>query len=342
MLVAASHEHRLIHTVLSSLGTSDAAAAAQADHLVEADLRGHSSHGLQRLAVIVSRIEAGLANANAEPRTTWPVAGTGRIDGDRGLGPFVGMVAMHSAIARARETGIALVAVHNNNHLGILAPYVERAVQAGMIGIVMTTSEALVHPWGGTRALIGTNPIAIGIPAEPAPFVFDMATGVISMGKVQDHAHRGIPLEPGWALDADGRPTTDPVAARSGAIAPFGGAKGYGLGLAIELLVAGLTGSELGDRVRGTLDASAAANKGDVFIAIAPGPFGHHDMEQRLGTFLDEIRSGAGAQVPGDRARSGRATRLREGVEIADAVWATAMQLHAEHVGGPLQEVAFG
>lgn len=342
MLVSARQEHRLIHSLLHALGATGRAAELQADHLLEADLRGHGSHGLQRLPVIVERITAGLANVAADPGPEWSGEAIGRLDGQRGLGPVVGTRAMDAAIERAARTGIALVAVHDNNHLGILAPYVERAVRVGAIGIALTTSEALVHPWGGTRALIGTNPLAIGIPGEPTPFVFDMATGVISMGKVLDHAHRGLPLEPGWALDADGQPTTDPMAARDGAIAPFGGPKGYGLGLAIELLVAGLTGSELGDRVQGTLDATKPANKGDVFIAIDPSRLGHSGLAPRLGAFLDEIRGNGTAQVPGDRAQAGRARRLRDGIEVADAVWAAATALHATHVGGSLQEVAIG
>src|SRR6185436_8230226 len=153
----------------------------------------------------------------------------------------------------APQQGVVTVAVRNANHLGLLAPYVERCAEAGLIGIVLTTSEALVHPWGGAAAQVGTNPIAVAVPAEPAPFVFDMATGAVSMGKILDHRNRGVPLEPGWAIDGAGRPTLDAAAAAGGAIAPFGGAKGYGLGLAFELLVGAVTGSALGRAVSGTL-----------------------------------------------------------------------------------------
>jgi hypothetical protein len=144
------------------------------------------------------------------------------------------LFAMRQALQRASDTGIAAIGVRNNNHIGMLAYYAEYAARLGSVAIVLTTSEALVTPFGGAEALIGTNPIAIGFPAGPEPFVLDMATSATAMGKVIDRKHRGEPLPGGWAVAADGRPTTDASAALLGALLPFGGAKGYGLGLAVE------------------------------------------------------------------------------------------------------------
>ena len=117
-----------------------------------------------------------------------------------------------------------LAAVRGANHLGILAPYAEAVADQGMIGIALTTSEALVHPSGGRTAMIGTNPVAIAVPARPDPLVLDMATGEVSMGRILRHAELGEPIPPGWAVDAAGEPTTDAAAAAAGAISPFGAA----------------------------------------------------------------------------------------------------------------------
>ena len=331
--VQAEVERRLILDILQALGADEDKARVQADWLLEGDLRGHPSHGLHRLSVIAERITAGLTDPRAEPSLSWSGESALVVDGLRGLGPYVGMRTTEVLTQRARSSGVAVGAVHNANHLGLLAPYVERCADRGVIGIALTTSEALVHPWGGRIAQIGTNPIAVAVPAEPDPFVFDMATGAVSMGKILDHGHRGVPLEAGWALDANGEPTLDPNAAANGAIAPFGGPKGYGLGLAIELLVAAVTGSAFGRDVKGTLDASSVCSKGDVFICIAPDMFGSHDSISAVSSYLDALRVSppqAGfdrVRVPGDRARAERARRLRDGVPVADAVWASLSDL---------------
>jgi len=128
------------------------------------------------------------------------------------------MAALDQVCGRARQLGMACAVIHSSNHLGMLAWYVESIARAGQIGIATTISEALVHPWGGRLAMQGTNPLAIGIPATPDPLVLDMSTGLISMGKVHDYALRGRPLEPGWALDASGEPTTSADAAKAGSI----------------------------------------------------------------------------------------------------------------------------
>jgi LDH2 family malate/lactate/ureidoglycolate dehydrogenase len=201
--------------------------------------------------------------------------------------------------------------------------------------MAFSLSEAIVHPWGGRRAMLGSNPLAIGIPAQPGPFVVDLATSVVSMGKIHDYAHRGQPLEPGWALDAEGNPTTNPQAARAGALTPFGGAKGYALGLTIELLVAGLTGSAIGTEVAGTLDVDLAPNKGDLLLVIDPRRVGAHDVAERISPYLDAIRNctpvdGVDRVVaPGDRSRASRERRLIDGIPVADAVWKQLTSLHS-------------
>jgi LDH2 family malate/lactate/ureidoglycolate dehydrogenase len=236
----------------------------------------------------------------------------------------VASAALDALADRVGQTGVALAAVSNANHLGMIGWYAERYARRGFILLALTTSEALMHPFGGRRALIGTNPIAIGVPGPETPFVFDMATSLVSMGKIHDMALTGEPLQPGWALDADGAPTLDAARAKSGAIAPFGGAKGYALGLAFELLVVGLTGSAIGRDVRGTLDSTELCNKGDVFILIDPAM--STGTAVSIAAYLDEIRAsgdpdGNGVRVPGDRSQALRQQRLAEGFSVPDALW---------------------
>lgn len=319
---------RLAYTALLAAGVPQDHARLQADLLLEAELRGVPSHGLLRLERIIRRIANGVADPHASGAHRWRAAGFLEVDGECGLGPVVANQALEALKARVGETGIAVAAIGNSNHLGMLGWYAERLATDGYTFLGLTTSEALVHPWGARNAMIGTNPIAIGLPTGSGPFVLDTATSVTSMGAIHDHAHRKAPLPAGWALDADGEPTTDPEVAKTGALAPFGQAKGYGLGLAFELLVGSLAGAALGRDVRGTLDDTEQANKGDVFIVIG-------GVERNLETYLSAIRAMEPAPgfdrvlIPGERGRACRAMRLRDGVPIADTVWDTLQRLAA-------------
>ena len=305
---------------LARAGVPLAHAAIQLDVLLEAELRGVPSHGLLRLDRVVQRILNGVADPHATGRLNWLSSGFLTVDGEKGLGPVVAVAALDALQHRAREVGVAIAGITNSNHLGMLGWYAERIAANGQYIIAMSTSEALVHPWGARKALIGTNPIAIGVPTEGRPFVMDTATSVVSMGEIHDYAHRQVSIPAHWALNAEGKPTTDANEAKKGALAPFGGAKGYALGLAIELLVTSLAGAAIGTGVRGTLDATEVCNKGDVFIVIdGPSP--------NLTAYLDMIRHSEPAEgfesvlVPGDRARACRAHRLEHGVPVADEVW---------------------
>ncbi|MDX3524725.1 Ldh family oxidoreductase [Streptomyces scabiei] len=304
----------LSERVLRSAGVPATAARWQADLLIDAELKGQPSHGLLRLPRLVRRIRAGVADPEATGTHTWFGQALLQVDGEQGLGPVVARTALDVVQERVRKTGIAAASIASANHLGMLAWYAEHVAKQGLVCLAVTTSEALVHPYGGRRALIGTNPIAVGVPADPEPFVLDMATSQISMGKVHAHALRDAPLEPGWALDVDGEPTVDPVRAKEGALAPFGGAKGYGLGLAIELMVASLTGTALGTGVTGTLDSVHPSTKGDLFVLMRPAVAPGHLTE-----YLTAIRnSGAdhAVLVPGDRARERRSWAFASGVEL--------------------------
>ncbi|MEQ1898431.1 MAG: Ldh family oxidoreductase [Vicinamibacterales bacterium] len=338
MLVTFDDARRLALDILRGAGVPDGHADTQASLFLEAELRGRPSHGLLRLARVVERIRNGVTNPLTKGAHRWRGDSLLLVDGEMGLGPVVAFEALSHLTTRARSTGVAMAAIRNNNHLGMMGWYAEHVAGAGQVFIGFTTSEALVHPWGGRRALLGTNPIAIGVPANPRPLVVDVAAGVVSMGQIHDYAHRGQPIPAHWALDRDGNPTTDAVAAKDGAIAPFGNAKGYALGLGIEALVTCLAGAAFGRDVAGTLDSDRACNKGDLFCVIDAG-LGDATIAQ-VTAYLDEVRAcppGEGVErvlVPGDRAWRVREERLRDGLPVADEVWGRLTRL-ARELAGP-------
>ncbi|WP_413712414.1 Ldh family oxidoreductase [Rhizobium sp. Rhizsp82] len=325
-VVEASKLGALAGNVLERAGVASNHRRQQVDLLMEAELRGVPSHGLLRLERIVQRIRNGVTDPDAIGEHVWRSPGFLAVDGQRGLGPVVANAALEALKQRARENGVVLAAITNSNHIGMLGWYAERVAEEGYTVIALSTSEALVHPWGGRRAMLGTNPIAIGIPTGSAPFMMDTATSVVSMGEIHDHANRGEPIPEGWAVDGAGNPTTDAAAAKQGAIGPFGQAKGYALGLAFELIVSSLSGAAIGRDVKGTLDDDSICNKGDVFIVI-DGP------RRDLQAYLEEIRTLPPADgfsevlIPGERGRACRDKRLREGIPIADEVLARLQAL---------------
>jgi L-2-hydroxycarboxylate dehydrogenase (NAD+) len=331
--IDAAEEQRLIVDVLRRLGAGEQAAGDQATVLVEADLRARPSHGVQRLPVIAGRIRRGLIRPDAKETASWAAEALLTVDGGYGLGPHVAMRSAKAIAERAGRTGIAAAAIRNTSHLGMLACYVESLAAAGLVGVAFTTSEALVHPWGGRLALVGTNPLALSLPTDGEPFVMDMATGAISRGEVIARGQRGEELPLGSAVDADGYETVDPAAAEGGAISPFGGPKGFALGLAIELLVAALTETALGEDVRGTLDITDPVTKGDVLIAVDPTAAGIAPFGERVGRYLQILRTSpstpgsTGVAIPGDRAREERRRRLAEGIPLPRSLWRELVEL---------------
>lgn len=324
----------IIETLLAAGAIRDDA-VLQARTLVEGDLRGQHSHGVRRLPTLVARLRKGLIVSGAAPGHTWVTDSVLRIDGKRGFGPAVASSAVDSIIARANTTGIALATVGNSNHVGMLAPYIEKIAHAGQIGIALSTSEALVHPWGGVRAMVGTNPIGIAVPTPGHPLVLDMSTASVSMGKILDHAAKSIPIPIGWAVDELGTPTTDAKAASTGAISPFGGAKGYALGLALEAMVAVLTMSAFGTDVKGTLDSTDVSSKGDVFAAISLERLGLTASLPALNEYFDQVRASgpdpeAPISIPGDRARSTKESRLVNGIPLHPDTWKCTIKLLEE------------
>jgi L-2-hydroxycarboxylate dehydrogenase (NAD+) len=338
MPVTVTHKDQMdcIVSVLKGVGASEEDAFIQADVWTEADLRGIHSHGVQRLPVMVTRIEKGLLNVKAQPEKTWSTGAVLNIDGKDGFGTAICELGLRELVPAVRKHGVGVLTVRNAAHIGMVGYYAERRALEGLCCLAFTTTEVLVHPFGGAEPLVGTNPIAIGIPGTPRPFVLDMATSVSAMGKIIAMKHRGEKIPEGWAVDKDGRPTTDPEEAIHGSLSPAGGPKGYGLGIAIAMLGGLLPGTEIGRKVLGTLDTDYRCTVGDLFILMDPKSFpGGDTIAAGVKGYLDDLRASRPAvgfkqvMVPGDPEFRLREERLEKGIPHPEEVWHAAEQLRA-------------
>jgi L-2-hydroxycarboxylate dehydrogenase (NAD+) len=338
MPITVTHKQQmdLIIAVLRGLGANEEEGFIQADVWTEADLRGIHSHGVQRLPVMVTRIQKGLLKVNAKPEKTWSTGSVLNIDGKEGFGTAICELGLRELVPAVRKHGVGVLTVRNAAHIGMVGYYAEKRALEGLCSLAFTTTEVLVHPFGGAEALVGTNPIAIGIPANPRPFVLDMATSGSAMGKIIAMKHRGEKIPEGWAVDKDGRPTTDPEEAIHGSLSPAGGPKGYGLGIAIAMLGGLLPGTEIGRKVLGTLDTEYRCTVGDLFIVIDPKAFpGADTIADGVKGYLDDLRASRPAvgfkqvMVPGDPEFKLREERLVKGIPHPEEVWHAAEQLRA-------------
>jgi len=328
VIVTFKKKKEVIRTLLKKFGASDEEAGVTAEVLAEADLRGFGSHGILRLPYILRALKRGTIVPNAEIKVIKETPATALIDGGHGLGHPVAARAMGSAIKKAKKQGVGAVGVHNTNHFGIAGYYAEMATREGLIGIVTTTTDALVHPWGGVEPLLGTNALAIGIPGDP-PILLDMAMSVAARGKLVKAMKEGKSIPEGWAIGPDGKPATDPKKGLEGALSPFGGVKGYGLALALEVLAGPLVGAAAGKGVVGTLEPiEGYSTKGDFMIAIDPAAFGSaEEFKARVQKFVAQIKESHKAPgvkeilTPGEPEFRTREKRLKEGIPIADEIW---------------------
>jgi len=338
VILTLERERSIIRSLLRRLGASEEETSATADVLAEGDLRGFASHGLLRLPYILRALKRGKIIANAKVKVVNEAPATALIDGGHGLGHYIAMRAMRLAIEKARKQGIGAVGVYNSNHFGIAGYYAEMATREGLVGLVTTTTDALVHPWGGVEPLLGTNALAVGIPADPNPILLDMAMSVAARGKLVEAMKKGKQIPESWAVDSEGRPTTDPKKGLDGALSPFGGIKGYGLALVLELLAGPLVGAAAGKDVQGTLEpVKDFCTKGDFMIAINPATFVPADeFKARVKKFLTQLKASrkvTGVEeilVPGEPEFRTREKRLREGIPIADEVWSEIEQIAKE------------
>ncbi|MFQ5692874.1 MAG: Ldh family oxidoreductase [Nitrospinota bacterium] len=341
MLLTRDEAFRFLRECLKATGVRPDAAEPSAEQMVEADLRGHASHGLIRLPTLVQGVQKGIVNPDPRVRVLRDRPTGGLLDGDGGYGAYVGREAMRRAMAKARETGVGVVGVRNAHYTGLLAYFGDMAAEAGLVAVVASGTPPMVHPWGGRSAVFGTSPLCVSLPGKGHPIVLDMATSQGARGKLLNARKKGDSIPEGWAVDAEGNPTTDPGEALAGALSPFGGHKGSGLAFVLSLL----TGPLVGVRPRTSFDPSVfpagITDKGDFFLAFDPELFGPLDrFVEEAERFSEAVRSSPRApgfeeiRVPGDRAYRTRAERLRTGIPVADAVWEDTRRL-AEGLGLP-------
>lgn len=300
--------------------------------LLEADLGGIESHGIQRLIRYHKEITQGMVKVNAKPEIVFETALSAVMEGNDAMGQLIGIQAMELAMDKAKKTGFGMVTVRNSNHYGIAGYYAKMAAKQGLCGMSMTNTEAIMVPTFGRQAMLGTNPIAFAMPAEPLPYVFDAATTVVPRGKLEVFAKRGNGLPLGWALDENGDDSADAdrvlkniIHKAGGGILPLGGSgeetsgyKGYGFALLCEIATAILAGGTTSNYIYKTPGRSNIAH---CFIALDYGMFGDKpEIEARLSRFLEEIRNSKKAQgqeriyIHGEKEAEAHTKVKRQGV----------------------------
>lgn len=262
-------------SVLTRLGMPDEHAHTVAEVMISADRYGVSSHGISKLSAYVDRVDAGVMNAAAAVTVEHETAAACLLNAGNGFGQVAAAEAMNRATAIAGRTGVGVVSVTKSNHFGIAGYYATMAVERGLIGIAMTNASPAMPPFNARRKLLGTNPIAFGIPAgTKPPIILDMSSTVVARGRIRREIEQGATTLPeGWAYDADGHPTTDPREALAGSLAPMGGAKGAGLALVVDILTGVLAGSSATGGVANLYDTSRPAGTAHLVAAIDPDAF---------------------------------------------------------------------
>lgn len=311
--------------IFERVGVAPEDAALVADSLVVADAWGHASHGLLRLPWYVSRIRNGVIDPLSPAETVHAAGAIAVVDGRDGVGQVLAGRAMRQAVALAREHGVGAVAVRNSNHFGTAAYFTRMAADAGAIGILLTNASPAMAPWGGReRKVVGTNPWSIAAPAGGRGVaVLDIANTAVARGKVYEARQRGLPIPEGWALNAAGEPTTDPLEAIAGLISPMAGHKGYVIAFMVDALAGVLTGSGFGSRVRGPFEPDRRSRCGHLAIALDVASFSDLDsFSARMGAWIDEVKSvptAAGVEevfFPGELENRALARAEREGVDL--------------------------
>lgn len=316
MHISVADARELAETYLEKCGMSATDAAVIADILLEAELRGRKTHGFIRLTGIKSRYEQG---DRTDIRVDKEEGQCVRIDGGNQPGYLVAYRAMEIAIERAKQDGAGIVGVYNTSHCGMAGYYVDMARKADIIALLFADCLPRITPEGGTEAVLGTNPIAVGIPSNTVPILFDMSTAAITNGDLLVAMREGRTIPEGIAFDPEGEPTTDADAALKGSVRPFGGHKGFGLALITQILA--------GAFVNAATIPPPGANYGLLMITIDPTsfvPLTQFKTEvDRLIARVKENQREAGVTeilIPGERAYRQRETYLTDGIHLDDTL----------------------
>lgn len=317
MKITSEQELSLIIEMLSHLDVPDDEASIVAEVTLDADLKGFSSHGLGRFPQYVKGLEVGNIKPKAEIIVEKESPATALINGNHGFGHVVTYRAMEMAIKKAKETGIGLVGIHNSNHFGVAGYYSDMAIMEDLIGMVIANTEPAVAPIGGKEPILGTNPLAIGIPSGSHYVSVDMATSASARGKLLEAKRRGEMIPENVALDADGRPTIDPIEALKGSILPFGAHKGYALAFMIEIMAGPLVNASYGKAVTGTANPEVECTKGDMVAAIDPSKFvDMDDFKKDVDDFIAEVKATPNVFIPGDMEVRNVKLHQEEGMQL--------------------------
>jgi LDH2 family malate/lactate/ureidoglycolate dehydrogenase len=345
---AADATDAFVRRLLAAHGLPEADAAIVAACLVSADLRGVDTHGIARLPGYLDRVRRGLINPRPAlvPQRVTPVAAS--LDGQDGFGFVVGMRAINEAMAMARDFGIGIVSVRRSTHFGMAASYVLRAIEAGFIALVFSNASPAMPPWGGREGLLGTNPFAAGAPGGTlAPFLLDMSPAVAARGKIRRAERHGETIPLGYALDAQGQPTTDPKAALGGVVLPIGGYKGSGLSMLMDIFGGVISGAGFAGAVADQYKVfDRPQDVGHFFLAMRANLFvPESDYRARMDTLVQRVRDcpkAAGFDeilIPGEPETRHEEERRRTGIPYSAGEIA-ALQEEAVKAGVPTLEVS--
>jgi len=306
---------KLSNSVLVKHGLTKKEANLVTDEILDAEMRGREGHGASLLPKQAKRI----AERKGRMSIVRENECSALIDGKDNIGPVVSRFCMDLAMRKAKKCGIGIVGTYNKFVFVLAGYHVRRAAENHLIGIITSAAAARVAPWGGIDPILGTNPIAVGIPSKGRPIVLDMTTSVRAAAEIREAKKSGEEIPEGWAIDKNGKPTTNPEEALNGALLPFDTYKGYGLGLVVEVLGGLLVNAKAGNVVKG--------KRGMLFIAIDPNIFvDTNTFEKNVGLLIEEIKSSRKAEnvneilIPGERSSRRFEKAITEGIEISQSV----------------------
>ena len=318
----------LVRQKLTGGGLNTADAETVADVLVHADLRGVRSHGVIRTEHYVKRLNAGSLNKNPTFSFTKIRHGAGLLDADDGMGHVACLEAMEQACNLAKESGIAMVGVENGSHCGALSYFLMRAVKNNMIGMAVTQTDKCVAPFGGSKPFFGTNPIAFGFPTKKHdPVILDMATSNTAFGKILHAKEQNTSIPDDWGIDSEGQPTTDPHKVQ--AMTPFGGHKGYGIALVIDVLTGILLGAKYGPHITAMYgDYDKPRKLASTMIAIDPNTYsGLENFMGQMDAMIDDLHNQQPAPgfdsvlVPGELEWKNEKANRENGVPVLPTLY---------------------
>ncbi len=323
MKYSISDVHALCTEAFTACKVTSAQAGPTIDALILAEAQGLASHGISRVPMYLAHVTHGRVNPNAVPVIQQQSASAALINADNGFAFPACNQAIKLAIQKASETGIAVGAVTNSHHFGVAGNHLRAIADAGLVGWAMGNSPAAMPAWGGKRAIFGTNPIAAIFPRTNAdPILVDLSLSEVARGKIMVAAKNGTLIPQGWALDAQGNPTTDAKAALAGMMLPMGGVKGAMLAMVVEIMVTALTGAQFGAEADSFfVDAGNQPRLGQIFLVINPDALaGRLAYESRLSDLIDVVLQDPDVRLPGTRRFALAEEAMREGLELPDAL----------------------